>query len=330
MPVLTVLEYVRDPEGVWTLPPDLLADLRRRFPDVAFVSPADRAAADAALPGADVVLGYAVRPHNFASAQRLRWIQITSAGVGHVLFPALAGSDVVLTNGSGLFSDAMAEHGLGLMLAFARRLHLARDLQREGRWGQTLLRDAPPGFATLEGATLGIVGFGSIGAALARRARACSMRVIGLRRTPRTPPDPADAQWPVERLHELIGASDWLALTAPLTDATRGMIGAAELECMRPHAVLLNLGRGALVDEDALTAALAAGRIGGAGLDVFREEPLPASSPLWRMPEVILTPHVSGLGPGLWERAIDLFARNLSAFREGRPLENVVDKQAGY
>lgn len=330
MPALTVLEYVRDPDGVWTLPPALLEDLRRRFPDVAFVSPEDRAAADAALPDAEIVLGYAVRPHNFAAAKRLRWIQITSAGVGSVVFPALAESDVVLTNGSGLFSDAMAEHGLGMMLAFARRLHHARDLQRERRWGQTWLRDGAPGFATLEGATLGIVGFGSIGAALARRARGFGMRVIGLRRTPRTPPDPADAQWPLERLDELIGESDWLALAAPLTDATRGMIGAGEIARMRPHAVLINLGRGGLVDEDALIAALAGGRIGGAALDVFREEPLPESSPFWAMPDVIVTPHVSGIGPRLWERAMALFARNLTAFREGRPLENVVDKRAGY
>jgi len=330
MPALTVLEYVRDPDGVWTLPPALLADLRRRFPDIAFVSPRDRAAADAALPDADVVLGYAVRPHNFATARRLRWIQITAAGVGPALFPELVASDVVLTNGRGLFSEAMAEHALGMMLAFARRLHLARDLQHERRWGHVALRDEAPGFATLEGSMLGIVGFGSIGEALALRARGFGMRVIGLRRTPRTPPDPADAQWPVERLHGLLEVSDWVVLAAPLTGDTRDMIGAAEIARMGPHAVLVNLGRGGLVDEDALIAALGQGRIGGAALDVFREEPLPEASPLWAMPNVIVSPHVSGLGPGLWERAMALFARNLSAFIEGRLLENVVDKQAGY
>jgi phosphoglycerate dehydrogenase-like enzyme len=330
MSPLVVLEYIRDPEGVWVLPPALLEGLRRAFPYVEFVSPADRAAADAALPGADVVLGYAVRPHNFARARRLRWIQITSAGVGPALFPELAASDVVLTNGRGLYSDAMAEHALAVMLAFARRLHLSRDLQHERRWGHVALRDEAPGFATLDGGTLGIVGFGSIGEALASRARAFGLRVIGLRRTPRTPPDPAHEQWAAGRLHELLARADWVVLAPPLTDETRGMIGAAEIAAMRRHAVLVNLGRGALVDEDALTAALAAGRIGGAGLDVFREEPLPAASPLWTMPNVIVTPHVSGLGPGLWERAMALFARNLSAFLEGRTLENVVDKRTGY
>jgi phosphoglycerate dehydrogenase-like enzyme len=329
MPALTVLEYVRDPAGAWTLPPALLEDLRRAFPDVAIVSPPDRAACDAALPDADVVLGYAVRPHNFASARRLRWIQLTAAGVGPALFPELVASEVVVTNGRGLYSDAMAEHALGLMLAFARRLHLARDLQREKRWGHLTLRDGA-GFGTLEGTTLGIVGFGSIGAALARRARGFGMRVIGLRRTPAAPPDPADAQWPLGRLRELLAIADWLVLAAPLTADTEGMIGAAELAAMPRHAVLVNLGRGALLDEEALAAALAAGRIGGAGLDVFREEPLPDSSPLWSLPNVIVSPHVSGLRADLWPRAIALFARNLAAFRAGRPLENVVDKRAGY
>ncbi len=326
----TVLEYVRDPGGVWVLPEAPLEALRREFPDVTILSPAGRKEADARLPDADVVLGYAVTPDNFASARRLRWIQITAAGLGHMLFPALVESDVVLTNGSGLFSDAMAEHAMGMMLAFARKLHLARDVQHERRWAHVALRDTPPAFGVLQGTTLGIVGFGSIGAAVARRAQAFGMRVIGLRRTPATPPDPADEQWASDRLHELLQTSDWVVLAAPLTAETRAMLGAEELAAMRPHAVLVNLGRGALLDEPALIETLAAGRIGGAALDVANTEPLPDTSPLWTLPNVILTPHVSGLGPGLWERAIELFARNLRAFLDGRPLENVVDKRAGY
>jgi phosphoglycerate dehydrogenase-like enzyme len=137
-------------------------------------------------------------------------------------------------------------------------------------------------------------------------------------------------QWPPERLPELLERSDWVVLAAPLTPETRGRIDRTALSRMRAHAVLINLGRGGLVDEEALIEALAAGRIGGAALDVFAEEPLPESSPLWSMPQVIVTPHVSGFGPRYWERSIDLVRRNLRAYLAGAPLENLVDKRAGY
>jgi phosphoglycerate dehydrogenase-like enzyme len=156
------------------------------------------------------------------------------------------------------------------------------------------------------------------------------MRVLAVRKHPARDPAPADEQWETARLHELIGRSDWLVLTAPLTPETRGMIGRAELARMPRHAVLVNLGRGALVDEPALIEALGEGRVAGAALDVFEEEPLPAMSPLWAMPQVVVTPHVSGLGPRFWERTCDLFARNLRHWLAGEPLENVVDKRAGY
>jgi phosphoglycerate dehydrogenase-like enzyme len=330
MSTTRVMEFIRDPSGVWSLPQGLMEGLRRDFPQVEFVSPADRAGADAALPDTEIVFGYAVRAENFASARALRWIQITSAGVGPALFPELVASDVQLTNGRGLYSDAMAEHALGLMLAFARQLHLARDAQHDRRWAHAALRDESAGFRTLSGTTLGLVGFGSIGQALARRARALDMRVIALRRHPSDDPAPADVQWGTDRLDALLEQADWLVLSPPLTSETRGMIGAHELARVKRGAILVNLGRGALIDEAALAQALADGRVAGAGLDVFQTEPLPEASPLWSAPNVIVTPHVSGLAPGLWERAVAMFARNLRAYLEGRPLENVVDKRAGY
>jgi phosphoglycerate dehydrogenase-like enzyme len=224
----------------------------------------------------------------------------------------------------------MAEHTLGVILMFERKLHLSRDAQRERRWVQEpLFREAPP-LGELGGKILGLVGLGAIGSALAVRARALGIEVIAVRRHPKPDPAPADAQWGTDRLSELLERADWLVLAAPLTTETRGFIGASELGRMKPSAVLINLGRGALVDEAALIEALAQGRIAGAGLDVFEQEPLPETSPLWSMPNVILTPHVSGFGPRYWERAIDLFRRNLGAYLAGRPLENVVDKRAGY
>ena len=326
----TVLEFVRDDEGVWTLPAPLLEALAGRFPQVRFESPPDRAAAERLLPAAEIVLGGLVDAGNFARASRLRWIHVPAAGVASQLFPALVESGVVLTNARGLHAVAMAEHALGLMLAFARKLHLARDLQQARRWGQVELWTRPPAFGQLAGGTLGLVGLGTVGSALAGRAAALGMRVIAVRAHPRPDPAPAHEQWGPERLGEMLALADWVVLAAPHTAATRGMIGAAELARMKRGAVLVNLGRGALVDEPALVAALREGRIAGAALDVVRGEPLDAASPLWDLPNVVITPHVAGLGPGHWEGAVEQFAGNLRRYLAGEPLVNVVDKRAGY
>jgi phosphoglycerate dehydrogenase-like enzyme len=330
MEALRVLEFIRDSDAVWNLPGAIMERLRREFPDVAFDSPRDRAEVDRALPRADIVLGWAVDTDNFRSASRLRWIQVTAAGVGHVLFPELVESDVVVTNGRGIHAVAMAEHTIGVILAFVRKLHLARDEQHRKRWTQKELWATPPEIGGLEGRTLGLLGLGSVGEAIAVRARALGLRVIAVRRNPRPDPGPADEQWGTKRLNDLLAIADFLVLAAPLTAETRGIIGRDALARMKPDAILVNLGRGKLTDEDALIESLRAGRIAGAALDVFREEPLPAGSPLWEMPQVIVTPHISGLGPRYWERAADLFAMNLRAWQTGEPLINVVDKRAGY
>ena len=327
---LRVLEFVRYDDGVWNLPRAHVDALAAEFPSVRFDSPGDRAAADRLLPEADVVLGWGVRRTNFASAARLRWIQLTAAGVGGVLFPELVESPVIVTNARGLHAVSMAEHALGVILMFARKLHLARDAQSRHHWSQDEQWAEPPPFGQIAGSTLGIVGFGAVGRALAERARALGPRVLAVRRHPAADPAPAHEQWGPERLPDLLQRSDWVVLAAPLTPATRGIIGRAELALMPRHAILVNLGRGALIDESALTETLAAGRIAGAALDVFQEEPLPEASPLWAMPQVIATPHVSGLGPRFWERTCDLFAGNLRRWLAGEPLENVVDKRAGY
>lgn len=328
---LQVLEYVRDPQGFWNLPAECVRTLEREFPDVRFVAPAGRAEAERALPEADVVLGWAVRAENLDRAARLRWIHLTAAGIASYLFPALVESPVVVTNARGMHAASMSEHALGMMLAFSRKLHVARDAQGSRRWTQDeQFGDARAPFGQLEGGTLGIVGFGAVGTALATRARSLGMRVLVVRRRPADPPAPADAQWGPERLGELLERSDWVVLAAASTAETRHVIGAGELARMKPGAVLINLARGALVHEPALVEAIESGRIAGAGLDVFEHEPLPESSRLWTMPQVIVTPHTSGIGPRFWERTCELFARNLRRFRAGEPLENVVDKRAGY
>ena len=325
-----VLEWVRFPNGVWNLPRALARKIATDVAHVKIDSPGTREEADALLPEADVVLGFAVRPENFDRASRLRWIHCTAASVTGVLFPALVESPVLVTNARGLHADAMGEHALAMMLAFARKLHRARDAQRARTWAQAPMWEESPAIGTLAGGTLGLVGLGAIGSAIAVRARALGMKVIALRRRPAGTPAPADEQWPVARLHELLPLVDWLVLVPPLTPETKGMIGREQLSLMRPGARLMNLGRGALVDEHALIQALAGGRLAGAALDVFEQEPLPRTSPLWDMPEVILTPHTSGLGPRYWERALEQFTGNLRRFLADEPLENLVDKRAGY
>lgn len=325
-----VLEWVRFPTGVWNLPRELAHSLAEGMPGVEVACPGTREEADALLPEADVVLGFAVRSDNFPRAVRLRWIHCTAASVTGVLFPALIDSDVLVTNARGLHGDAMAEHALGMMLALTRKLHHARDAQRAHEWSQVAQWSEPPAIGSLAGSTLGLVGLGAIGSALATRARALGMRVIAVRKHPAAEPAPADEQWEVARLAELLAVSDWVALVAPLTAETKGMIGARELARMKPGARLVNLGRGALVDEGALIEALRSGRLAGAALDVFAEEPLPATSPLWDLREVLLTPHTSGLAPRYWERAMQQFTDNLRRWLAGEPLRNVVDKRAGY
>lgn len=329
MASLRVLEFIRHADPVWNLPRPLVDHLRGRFPEITIDSPRDQAEADRLLPDADIVLGWAVKPGNFHLARRLQWIQVTAASVAGLLFPELVESPVRVTNGRGLWSEAMADHTIAVILMFARKLHLARDAQRSRQWVQTELGSGAP-FRSLNGATLGMVGFGTIGRAVAHRASVLGMHVIAVRRHPAADPSPAREQWPVERLPELLERAEWLVLAPPLTAQTRGMIGARELARMPEGAVLVNLGRGPLVDEPALLEALRRGALAGAALDVFDQEPLPADSPFWDLPQVIVTPHISGLGPRLWERAMDLFARNLEAFQEDRPLENLVDKKAGY
>ena len=325
-----VLEWVRYPNGVWNLPRELARSLADGIPGAQVCCPESPAEAEALLPDADVVLGFAVRPDNLARASRLRWIHCTAASVTGVLFPALVESDVLVTNARGLHGDAMAEHALGMMLAFTRKLHHARDAQRAHDWAQVAQWSEAPPIGSLAGSTLGLVGFGAIGGSLAVRARALGMRVIAVRKHPAADPAPADAQWDTSRLDELLAVADWVVLVAPHTPETDGMIGARELSLMRPGARLMNLGRGALVDEAALIEALRSGRLAGAALDVFAEEPLPATSPLWDMREVIVTPHTSGLAPLYWERAMQQFTDNLRRWLAGEALCNVVDKRAGY
>ncbi len=269
----------------------------------------------------EVWVGWDVPDAVLARAGRLRWVHSTAAGVDNLL-PKLWGRDVLLTNSRGIHAIPVAEHVLACLLVFARNLHVALRHQLHRRW------QPEPG-GELWGATVGILGLGAIGQEVARRCRAFGARVVGLRRTPSPVPEVEEVYGP-EELEAVLRASQYVVLALPLTPQTRRLIGARELGWMRPEAVLVNVGRGALVDEEALVEALRSGRIRGAALDVFETEPLPPTHPLWELPNVLVTPHVAGNSPRYMDRAIPLFCENLRRYLRGEELRNVVDPQRGY
>ena len=261
----------------------------------------------------------------FGMAPRVRWVHSRSAGLDGVLFPALRESPAVLTNGTGVFSQSLGEFVIGAALYFAKDFRRMIRNQEAGRWEQF---DIEP----LEGKTLGIVGYGDIGRAIAKRARAMEMKVLALRKRPeQSAGDPqVDEVFPTERRLEMLARCDYVAAAAPLTPETRGLIGEAELRAMKPTAVVMNVGRGPVVDEAALVRALEEGRIRGAALDVFDKEPLAAGHPFYRMANVLLSPHCADHTPDWLEQAMRFFLKNYERFSRGETLLNVVDKRRGY
>ncbi len=275
-----------------------------------------------ALPGTEVLLVWdftsdAVRDAWPAADSALRWVHTASAGVDRVIFPGIVESSVTVTNSRGVFDIPMAEYVLGLVLAMAKDLPRTLALQAEHEWRH---RETE----SIAGRTAVVVGSGPIGRAIARLLEAAGMRVelVGRRR--------AAGRHGMDDLPALLPTSDWLVLAAPLTDATRGMLDATAIAALPTTARVINVGRGALVVEGDLVEALHAGRIAGAALDVFEHEPLTPASPLWDVPGLIISPHMSGDLVGWRDSLAELFADNLARYVTGKPLRNVVDKKLGY
>jgi phosphoglycerate dehydrogenase-like enzyme len=258
------------------------------------------------------------------SAPHLRWYQQWSAGSDWLArYPEAAERPFLVTNASGVHPVQIAEHAFAMMLAFARKQHEAVRHQAAREW------KAPPGesLSELYEKTLLMIGLGAIGERIALVGHAFGMRVLGMRRRQGALPPVVEAVYPPDRLTDILPECDFVVLAPPLTRETRGMIGERELRSMRRTAFLVNVGRGKLIDEAALIRALQDGWIGGAGLDVFENEPLPQDSLLWDMPNVIITPHYAGASPRYHERAMRLFMENLRRYRNGEELRNLVDKR---
>jgi phosphoglycerate dehydrogenase-like enzyme len=259
------------------------------------------------------------------AAPHLRWQQTPSAGVNHILTPTFLQRNMLLTNGAGTFAVPIAEFVMAYILSYAKLLPKLYAMQSDRQW----IRSIELPLQEVSGATVLIVGAGSIGQEIAKRADAFGMQVWGSRRHPQ----------PLPNFNKIVGANEWrsllpeadyVVLATPLTPETRGMLDAEAIGLMKPSAYLINIARGAVVDEPALVTALSQGRIAGAGLDTFYTEPLPPESPLWSLPNVFVTPHCSGFSPRIPERTIALFLDNLSRYRHGTRLRNLVDQTVGY
>lgn len=283
----------------------------------------------ASAPDADVLLNGGFHSELFRAvfplATKLQWVHNLSAGVEGILSPEVVASPVPLTNGRGVFRSILAEFVIGAVLYFAKDLRRMIRNQEAGRW-------APFDVTEVKGQTMAIVGYGEIGQGCARLAHAIGMKVTALRRRATlSQSDPnLEAVYTHDRLHEMLSACDYLVVAAPNTPETRGMIGEAEIKALKPEAVIINIGRGPVIVESALIRALAEERIKGAALDVFDIEPLPEDHPLYRLPNVLLSPHCADHTPGWIDRAMQKFIDNFGRFYHGKPLENVVDKRAGY
>jgi phosphoglycerate dehydrogenase-like enzyme len=327
---VNILVLIHSPIRMWTIPPEHVDDLRAAFPAHTFLHAHDDAEGKRLIAEADAAFSAQITPDLWEAAARLRWIHSPAAGVAGMVFPALAGSDVVLTNSRGLSAETIAEHVLAVTLALFRRLPLAFVRQRDRIWAQDEV-GAPPANRTLKGAQAVVIGLGGIGAATAARLHALGAVVTGVRRRIAAPAVPGVASVRSnDELLDVLPSAELIVVAAPQTHLTRGLIGRRELAVMRRDAVLVNVSRGGLVDEDALADALRSGRLAGAALDVFRHEPLDRDSPWWDMPNVLITPHTSGFRADHWHAATALFADNLGRFDRGEALLNVVDKLEGY
>lgn len=274
----------------------------------------------------EVVLGFLTEPL-FDATPKLRWVHAIASGVDGFLFPSFVKSDAVLTGEKGLVGGHLADTGFGLLLALTRQIHTAIKLGRDAWEHRVEMRQVE---IELDGMTMGIVGFGGTGRAMAKRAEAFGMRNIAVDEYPSPPAHGVEEVWSTDHLDDLLGQSDVVAICCPLTDTTQALFDSRTFAAMKPGSYLVNVTRGEIVDGDALIDALREGHLAGAALDVMPGEPLPPDHPIWDLDNVAMTPHTAGASQLRAGRNIDRFCENLRRAQAGEPLEGVVDKSLGY
>lgn len=314
----------------WQIPGAAARALMARFPEVAFTYARTERERSEGLRTAEVAYTWILSPEELARAPHLRWVHSSAVAVETLCLPELAARGVRVSNTRGVQAVPIAEHALAVILALAKQIPFTLDNQRQAIWAQHhYVGQRLPWL--LNGRTLGLIGLGSIGQALASRAAGLGMRVLALRHRADTPiAAGVSAVYGRDRFHEMLGQCDALVIAAPLTPHTNRLVDGTALAALKPGAVVVNVGRAAILDTDALADALRRSHLSGASLDVFPVEPLPESDPLWTAPNVILTPHTAGFRQGHWDEVIDVFADNLLRYRNGEPLRFEVDAAEGY
>ena len=302
-----------------------IAQIQSVAPDAEIVDAGQERIGEEIL-SADIYCGHAKVPvpwEEVAQQGRLKWIQSSAAGLDHCLVPSVIESEIPVTSASGVLADQVTEHTIALLTASLRSLPVFFEAQKKKEFIRRPTRD-------LHRSTIGIVGLGGVGRRLATVLSAFKTRILATDWCPYDKPDHVEELWPADRLHDLLSAVDIVILCAPLNEYTRGMIDAAALAKMQPGSLLVNVARGPLVVEDDLVAALESGHLSGAVMDVTEIEPLPPTSKLWDLPNVIITPHVAGQTKRRVEDATDFFCENLKRYLAGEPLKNLVDKRLGF
>lgn len=328
MKLLIVIQHRLE---LWNAPSWFGERLGRDFPGLEVVQRKSYDGIETELRDAEVIFTISLRPQQFAAAQKLKWIHAPTAAVHQFMFPEVIDSQVVLTNSNEVHGPVVAEHVIALIFALAKRIPQAVVLQQQRVWGQESMWSQGQRSQEIAGATLGLIGVGSIGRRVAQMASGLGMKVVAVRgHVEKGTPPGAEAVYSTQELDKLLGQSDFVVMAAPLLDTTEKLMNAARFEQMKPDAFLINVGRGPQVDEVALAQALRTKRIAGAVLDVFEEEPLPANSPLWDLDNLLITPHTAGLTEKLWHRHYELFSENLRRYLNHQPLLSVVDKHCGY
>jgi phosphoglycerate dehydrogenase-like enzyme len=315
---------------LWQMPAWFPERLRGEFPQLEVVNLPNYDRVTEEIADADIAISWSLRGEQIKAAKKLRWVHSTAAAVHQLMTPELGASDIVVTNARDVHGPVVAEHAIALAFALAKRLPQAVKHQQQKHWAQHDLWNAQPRPRELSGATMTIVGMGGIGRPLAKLAKSVGMRVVGVREHPESGSEEADVICGFGELNHALHEADFVVLAVPVTAKTHHLMNAQRLAQLRPDAYLINVGRGVLIDENALVQALRAKSFAGAALDVTIEEPLPPDSPLWHMENVFITPHIAGLTERMWERHYVHYKQNLRRYLAGRPLLWVVDKQRGY
>ncbi len=316
--------------GLWQAPEWFTARLRHDFPQLEVVHLPNYDRVTEEIADADSAIAWSLRGEQINAAKKLQWIHSTATAVHALMSPELRTSDIVVTNARDVHGPVVAEHAMALAFALAKRLPQAVRYQQQKHWAQHDLWEASPRPRELNGATMTIVGLGGIGRPLATLASSLGMRVVGVREHPERECAGVDVTYGLDALDEALSEADFAVLALPVTPKTHHLMNAERLARLRPEAYLINVGRGVLIDEEALVSGLRAKTFAGAALDVTSEEPLPPESPLWEMDNVLITPHIAGLTEFMWERHYGHYTENLRRFLMGEPLAWVVDKERGY